>query len=46
MTKDELKKELEQKEALKAKTEQIFHQLSGQIALLRDLLNREDAPKE
>jgi len=46
MTKDELRKELNEKEALKAKTELIFHQLTGQIALLRDLLNREEAPKE
>lgn len=48
MNKADLIKELKEKEDLKAKTELIFHQLTGQIALLRDLLNRESAevPKE
>jgi len=48
MTRQDLINELKQKEDLKAKTELIFHQLTGQIALLRDLLTRESAevPKE
>jgi hypothetical protein len=49
MTKDEIIAELKQKEDLKAKTEMIFHQLTGQISLLRDLLQRESQsvpPKE
>jgi hypothetical protein len=41
MTKEELMQELQQKEELKAKTELIHQQLTGQIALLRDLLTRE-----
>lgn len=48
MKKEDLLKELREKEELKAKTELIFHQLTGQIALLRDLINREvpESPKE
>ena len=40
MNREDLKKELEEKEALKSKTEMIYHQLVGQISLLRDLLNK------
>lgn len=48
MNKETLIEELKQKEELKAKTELIYHQLTGQIALLRDLLAREmqEVPKE
>ena len=45
MTKDQMIAELKQKEELKNKTEMIFHQLTGQIAMLRELINREKTPE-
>lgn len=40
MKKEELLKQLEEKETLKNKLEIVYHQLCGQIALLRDLLSK------
>ena len=42
MNKESLIKQLQEKEALKEKTESVFLQLVGQIALLRDLIKSED----
>jgi len=43
MKKEEMVRLLEEKEKLKEKTEMIFHQLVGQIAMLRDMIKAEDA---
>ena len=39
---EELKKQLAEKEIMKERTEVIFHQLNGQIALLRDIIKQEE----
>ena len=39
---DELKKSLAEKETLKQRTEAIFHQLTGQIILLAELIKTEE----
>ena len=43
MKKEEMIRQLEEKEKLKEKTGMIFHQLVGQIAMLRDMIKSEDA---
>ena len=43
MKKEEIIGLLQEKEKLKEQTEYVYHQILGQIALLRDLLKREDA---
>jgi hypothetical protein len=46
MVKEELIQELEKKEALMQRTALIYQQLQGQVALLRELIKKEDSPKE
>ena len=42
LTLENLKKQLAEKEALKERTEMIFHQLVGQISLLQSLIKEEE----
>jgi hypothetical protein len=42
MTRDELKKILEEKEILKQQTETVYMQLIGQIQLLNTLIQKEE----
>jgi hypothetical protein len=42
----ELKQTLEEKEKMKIQTELVYQQLMGQIALVRDMIKREEAKTE
>lgn len=46
MKKEEIIVMLQEKEKLKEQTEYVYHQIIGQISLLRDLLKKEDNMKE
>lgn len=46
MNREDLAKQLEEKNDLIKKTEMIYQQLQGQIVLLRDLIKKEDIKKE
>ena len=42
---EDLKKDLIEKEEMKQRSEIVFHQLNGQIALLKDLIRKEENSK-
>ena len=46
MEKNDLIKQLEEKENLLRKTEIVYNQLQGQIVLLRDLIKKENKVEE
>jgi hypothetical protein len=42
---DELKKELAEKETMKERTQTFFHQLTGQIIMLKEMIKKEETIK-